>query len=101
MFKYDVNHLQEVLINIKRVQKMDQYIKQLEEENKILKENHQKTVTSFIRHGQDLVNNGILEIGYEPYLCHVCSNVVPGNQATPIDTIDKMIDICDKCRINT
>ena len=79
MFSYNVNHLQEVLINIKKVETLEKKLKKLEDENnelKLEKNNLESRFTSFC---QDLVNSDFLEIGKEPYACEQCKKVVPGD----------------------
>lgn len=65
---FDINHLQEVLINIKKAQEMEKEINKLKKEIEILKDNNYNLEGKYIKYCQDLVNYGLLEMGKEPYL---------------------------------
>ena len=79
LISYDLNHLQEVFINIKKVEALEKKINKLEDENNKLKLEKNKLESSFTGFCQDLVNNEFLEIGKEPYACEQCKKVVSGD----------------------
>lgn len=58
---------------------MEEYVKNLEEENRSLKKENTKIIKQFTLFGQDLVNLGELHIGREPYLCYQCCTVHEGD----------------------
>lgn len=75
---YNINHLQEIMINMKKLEMMEKKIKDLEKEKEKLiyeKEEIKKQFTCF---SQDLVNQDFLEIDNEPYYCECCKRVVSG-----------------------
>ena len=98
MIKYDVKHFQEVLINIKKSQYLENNIKNLEIENEKLKKEIENLLEKFICFGQDLVNDGFLELGKEPYQCNFCKSVCYGDEVTGSIGLNKQpIYICNSC----
>ena len=76
---YNVNHFQEVLINIKKVETLEKKLKKLEDENNELKLEKNHLESCFTGFCQNLVNDELLEIGKEPYACEQCKKVVSGD----------------------
>ena len=96
---YDVKHFQEVLINIKKVESLEQKIKNLEDEKIKLKLDKNKLEKKFTGFCQDLVNHNFLEFGKEPYACEQCNNIVSGVFIiySYIDKDNYTKYICNKC----
>lgn len=88
---YDICHLQEVFINIKKFQKMEEYIKKLEIEISYLKKENSSIIKQFTCFGQDLVNFGELQINKEPYFCSKCKNVFEGYYIKHSEFIDEIV----------
>ena len=96
---YDVKHFQEVLINIKKVESLEQKIKNLEDENIKLKFDKDTLENNFTGFCQELVNSNFLEFGKEPYSCDQCKTIVCGDfiNYTYIDKNNSTKYICNKC----
>ena len=98
---YDVKHFQEVLINVKKSQYLEEYIKKLEKENNEMKKENNRIIKQFICFGQDLVNLGELQIGREPYFCNHCRNVYEGDYVKDGELIEDIICLdCDQKKNN-
>ena len=101
LIPYDVKHFQEVLINVKKSQYLEEYIKKLEKENTELKKENNRIIKQFVCFGQDLVNLGELQIDREPYFCYHCRNVYDGDYIIHGELIEETICFdCDQKKKN-